>query len=357
LIVLQDVDVAISKRELNDDQKRDLEDAVKGFRNTLDDLQQLLPKHTELSPESGSVGKRIKRVKRLKWDPDDIYELRSRITTDIGFLNTFNGQLTRQTVLNWITPIDYASQQNDFITRRQAGTGRWLLDSVEFQDWFKTKQRTLFCPGMPGAGKTILTSIVIENLYERFQNDPDVGISYVYCNFRREEEQKTEDLLASLLKQLTQCQTSLPDSVRSLYDSYKDRRIRLSFDEISRTLQSVAALYSRIFIIIDALDECNASDGCRSRFLTEIFALQAKCGANIFATSRSIPEIVSTFQDCTSLEIRAHDEDVRKYLEIHMSQSKSVVPKDYCEEIKTKIVGAVDGMYVPSFYRGTTFTN
>ena len=62
----------------------------------------------------------------------------------------------------------------------------------------------LFCPGIPGAGKTILTSIVVDDLTTRFSNDPSVGIAYVYCNFRRRDEQKAEELFASLLKQLMQ---------------------------------------------------------------------------------------------------------------------------------------------------------
>jgi hypothetical protein len=76
-------------------------------------------------------------------------------------------------ILDWLTPIDYASQQNDYLTRRQPGTGQWLLDSAEYQIWVPTSQQTLFCPGIPGAGKTILTSIVIDHLSTRFQNDVD----------------------------------------------------------------------------------------------------------------------------------------------------------------------------------------
>jgi hypothetical protein len=119
-----------------------LEDIDKGCRNVLDELQRILDKNSELSSESGGVGKRIKRVwKRLNWKPGDIDELRSRISTNIGFLSAFNGRLTRdnvvklvryqedqgrQTVLDWLTPIDYAAQQSDLISRRQAGTGQWL---------------------------------------------------------------------------------------------------------------------------------------------------------------------------------------------------------------------------------------
>ena len=62
----------------------------------------------------------------------------------------------RQTILDWSTPIDYALQQSGFINRRQAGTGKWLLDSAEFEAWVGTDKRILFCLGIPGAGKTII---------------------------------------------------------------------------------------------------------------------------------------------------------------------------------------------------------
>jgi hypothetical protein len=75
----------------------------------------------------------------------------------------------------------------------------------------------LFCPGIPGAGKTILTSIVVDNLCNRFHNDATVGIAYVYCNFRRKDEQKIDALLASLLKQPAKSQVSLPSLVASLF--------------------------------------------------------------------------------------------------------------------------------------------
>lgn len=324
----------------------------------------MLDKNSELSSERRNVGKKIKRVwKRLNWKPEDINELRSRISANIGFLNAFNGRITqenvvklvrhqedqgRQTILDWITPVDYAPQQNDFIARRQEGTGQWLLDSIEFQKWLEADKQTLFCPGIPGAGKTILTSVVVEELNTRSQNDMSIGIAYLYCNYRRKDEQKAEDLLASLLKQLIQGQSFLPDSVKYLYGSHKDKRTRPSFDETSKLLQSIAALYSRVFIIVDALDECQVSDGCRSRFLSEIFALQVKCKVNIFTTSRFIPEIITKFSQSISIEIRASDEDVQRYLEGHIGQLPSVVKRNrqLQDEIKTKISDAVDGMYV-----------
>src|SRR4029077_5642236 len=183
----------------------------------------------------------------------------------------------------------------------------------------------------------------VDYLQRTFQHGDGVGVAYLYCNFRRQQEQGPSDLLLSLLKQFTL--PFIPETVVSLYKCHQVKRTRPSFDEISKALHSVIASYSRAFIIIDALDECRPSDG-RHKFMPEIFNLQAKCGANIFATSRFIPEITEKFNRKTWLEIRASDDDVRKYLDGRILQSERKLLKANCEEIKTAIAKAVDGMYV-----------
>jgi len=208
----------------------------------------------------------------------------------------------------------------------------------------------LFCPGIPGAGKTILTSIVVEELITRFGNDGNIGIVYLYCNYRRQHEQKPEDLFASLLKQFVQEQP-IPDSVRTLYDRHKDKRTRPSLDEILGILQSEAAAYSRVFIIINAFDECQISDSCRQRLLSGLFNLQVKCGANLFITSRPISSIEKEFEGKPMLEIRASDEDVRRYLDGYMFRLLGFVVRSpkLQEEVKTNIAQAIDGIYVVYF--------
>jgi Cdc6-like AAA superfamily ATPase len=256
-----------------------------------------------------------------------------------------------QAIFDWLTPIDYAHQQNDFISRRQDGTGQWLLDSNEFQEWLNKSKQTLFCPGIPGAGKTMITSIVVEHLWTRFQNDATIGIAYIYCNFRRQVEQKPTNLLSSLLKQLVQEQPSIPERIKSLYEQHKDKQTRPSFDEVSKALHSVVTNYSRTFIIVDALDECEVSDGGRRMLLSEIFNIQAKTGASFFATSRFIPEITKEFEASITLEIHASDGDVRRYLDGKMLRLRPFVSRNLIlqGEIKSEIMKAIDGMYVSCF--------
>src|SRR4051794_10623486 len=226
----------------------------------------------------------------------DVQERVVGMSKDVDQLRRGQHDQEHQAILNWLTPTDYSSLQCDFIGRRQEGTGEWLLKSNEFQDWINQNKQTLFCPGIPGAGKTIATSIVVDHLYRTFQADASVGIAYLYFNFRRQREQHALDLLSSLLKQFAQEQPSVPECVKILYRDHKKKRTRPSFDEISNALHFVVVGYTKAFIIIDALDECQVSDEGRGKFLSEIFKLQAKTSANLFATSRFIPDIKAEFE-------------------------------------------------------------
>jgi Cdc6-like AAA superfamily ATPase len=204
-----------------------------------------------------------------------------------------------------------------------------------------------FCPGIPGAGKTILTSVVVNDLQSRFQGGVHIGIAYLYYNFRQQANQNAEHLLSSLIRQLSQEQSSLPECLRTLYAKHKGRT-RPSLDELSKVLQAVANLFSRIFIVVDALDECQLSDGSRSKLLTTLFALQSETGANIFVTSRFIPDITERFKNNLSVEIWAHPGDVERYIKGNMAFMPLYVAQgpDLRQEIITAIVQAVDGMYV-----------
>src|SRR5262249_1399229 len=145
-------------------------------------------------------------------------------------------------------------------------------------------------------------SIVIEELHSRHGNNSDIGVAYVYCNYKRHSEQKPEALMASVLRQLAQEQQSLPDAVKILYEKNRFKGTRPSIDEISQTLHSVSGHFSQLFIVMDALDECGES---RDRILDEVFNLQVKHNLNFLATSRSIPEITARFEGMPSQEIRA----------------------------------------------------
>jgi GTPase SAR1 family protein len=254
----------------------------------------------------------------------------------------------RKAILDWLTPINYASQQYGFFNKRQSGTGQWVLESDVYQAWSKAEKQTLLCLGGPGVGKTILTSIMVDDIYERYREDPTVAVAYLYCDFGRQDEQTVDNLTASLLRQLAEGQSPLSKTMKDLYSKHEKKQTRPPLEDISEALQTVAASYSRVFILVDALDECQARTGCQTRFLLEIFGLQEKCNVNLLSTSRFTPEITWMFKGSETLEIRANSKDVRKYLDGRMFQLPDFVGhnRELQEEIKTMIVQSADGMYV-----------
>jgi hypothetical protein len=183
-------------------------------------------------------------------------------------------------------------------------------------------------------------------LSKRFSKDSAIGLAYIYCNFRRKNEQSVGRLLANLLKQLSERQFSLPESIKALYNQHKKGRTPPSFDEVLASFRSVVAIHTQVFLVIDAVDECQVSDGCRRKFLSTLFNIQARHGINLLVTSRFVPEIVRQFKAAVTLEIRASSADVERYVEGHLEQLPSFVQRNrpLQEEIKTGVSNAVDGM-------------
>ncbi|KAI2822028.1 hypothetical protein CBS147343_9519 [Aspergillus niger] len=369
--VLRDIENTYQQAGLNTKQKKHLDDVYRSCYHDLNELLRRLDKYQELNFGTNSLGGAYRHFwKRLKWDQARMAEMHQRIHSDIHVFSLLSTSLTSQVafatkelvdqinntmedkacheILEWLTTVNYATQQEDFLKRRQDGTGKWLLGTDKFQQWINNENKNILCTGIPGAGKTILTAIVIENLEEKCKYDRSVGLAYIYCNFRRHNEQSVDDVLASLIKQLCQRMLSLPEDIKSLYAQHKKRQTRPKLDELSESLSVLLGHFSRIFIVVDALDEYSSRDEALRRLLSELFRLQSNSTVSIFATSRHSPAIQSAFEGCLQQEISAAAEDVRAYLEGHISQLSRVVLRN--DELQKEIVNAitktVNGMFL-----------
>ncbi|KAH0525445.1 hypothetical protein TsFJ059_007812 [Trichoderma semiorbis] len=126
----------------------------------------------------------------------------NQVYQSVGHIQLKVDKQEEKHILDWLSPIDYGLLHSDYYKRLQPGTGEWFLKRKEFQDWIKGSNDTLFCHGIPGAGKTILASLAINHLSLKFRGNSGIGITYVYFNYKRQEDQDFQKLLASLLKQL-----------------------------------------------------------------------------------------------------------------------------------------------------------
>jgi hypothetical protein len=248
-------------------------------------------------------------------------------------------------IMQWLSSTDFPAQQHDIVSGKQEGTGQWFLDSLEFKGWLQGVDRTLFCPGIPGAGKTMVAAIAIDHLCRTARSD-DIGVAYLFFNYKAQVDQSALSLLAALLKQLVQSRPDIAAPVTQIYDQHSKLRSRPSLEDIFRVLQSVCLNYAVIHIIVDALDECADKDGARSRLINKLRELQVKTDVRLMFTSRFIPEITHEFRTNPTLEVRASKEDVRRFVTGRMPSLPNCVQRgdELKRAIQNKIVEAVDGM-------------
>jgi hypothetical protein len=252
-----------------------------------------------------------------------------------------------QKLLQWISSTDFPSQLSDIIARRQTGTCQWFLESSEFNNWHSGTEKTLFCPGIPGAGKTMVSAIAVDHLYKTTHND-NIGVAYVFCNYKVQSEQNTLSLLSAILKQLVQAQPSAPEAANALYKVHSARGTMATVDEISNTLKVTLKSFSTVYIVVDALDECSDEHKTPLRLLERLRGLQNDGDIRLMVTSRFIPEIQEEFKLAPKLEVRASPEDVAEFIKGQIPRLHRCVQRDdeLKREVEEHIVEAVDGMLV-----------
>ena len=145
----------------------------------------------------------------------------------------------------------------------------------------------------------------------------NISLAYIYCIYKEKDEQTDSNLISSIVQQLLQSHGFISDQMSLLYYHHAKRQTRPSFGEWSDLLQSEVRRHPKTYIIIDALDEC--SETARDTLLDEIRRLS---NTNLLVTSRPNLTIERDFEGAESIEIRASEEDVRKYLECRIPKER-----------------------------------
>ncbi|KAJ4855497.1 NACHT domain-containing protein [Trichoderma breve] len=360
-IILHDIEVNCT--ELGPEQSQEYQSVVASCKRLLVQLKRTLEEYSGVA-KGDKTGKRtaIKRVwNRLKWEPDDIRDIRSQISVKIDTLRSLNDQVTshnivklirhqenteREATIKWISDINYIAQQNDIFLRCQTGSRKWLFESEIYLEWLRRKGSLLFCPGNAGTGKTFTTAMVVESL--RLANDAETLTTYMYCSYQN-HTQTIEKLLCSLLRVAFEEADYEADGAVSAC-----KQLRLSNKSISRQhcltlLQGLFSRFTRVNLIVDALDEL--PNEVRRPLIYDLLKLHEHPNVSLFVTSRGIPEIQHFFEDCenyTSLEVRSSDEDIRDFLRDNIFQLPNFVARSQKlqDEVIDSVTDASAGMFL-----------
>ncbi|KAG9585851.1 hypothetical protein KCU77_g6136, partial [Aureobasidium melanogenum] len=259
---------------------------------------------------------------------------------------TRDQSVERQRILTWICPseVDYTDQQNALKSRRRRGIGEWFLDTQKFKSWLHGDRTTLLCSGMPGVGKTMITSFVVGNVLERYNNDNQIGVAYIYCQFSRHKEQTPEYLMSSILRQLLERPNTIPNKIRSLYMSNAGKH-SLAPDEVSDLLYTVLSSFKKSILVVDALDELRSS--ARNGLMSQILTIQQKSNVNVYVTSRYTEDIAQEIPNAAKVNIRAREDDLRCSLAIILERGSLLRKRpDLQKQALSKILRVADGIFL-----------
>jgi len=144
--------------------------------------------------------------------------------------------------MEWLSKLNFHVQQIDIIKGKEPDTGIWFLEAPQFSEWLLSPGTTLFCSGIPGSGKTMIVSIVIDYLLG-IQNH-FVGVAYIYCDYKRQKEYDLRALLSALLRQLIHSRPSIAIPINGLYEKHMQDGTKLTSRDISDALRATLPEYS-----------------------------------------------------------------------------------------------------------------
>ncbi|KIJ09581.1 hypothetical protein PAXINDRAFT_34253, partial [Paxillus involutus ATCC 200175] len=227
------------------------------------------------------------------------------------------------------------------------GTGSWLRVDERFLAWLNKPGTTLWIEGGPGFGKTVLFSTSVEGV--RMYTGPrssTCGWAYFYFDGRESGAalQKFETLLRSILDQLCFNQANIPDAMKRLYKVDDNNHPEPTLSQLRTTLEEVVKGFDDVYILIDALDECDS----QAELLAWMNSLQSTTpGLHLFTTSR--PERIIEERMSKSSHVRISltsdllDSDIKTYVDEHVEASDDLKLL-MTEEMKKKLRVKGDGM-------------
>ncbi|KAJ7223973.1 ankyrin repeat-containing domain protein [Mycena rebaudengoi] len=350
--------------ELRDCLKRNQSvNGIQGLKDPLSELRQMIQHVGDKLQSTDKAGSKV--LKAVNWALRNKREIQEDIGRMERFKSLLNAWLTmdiwdssqklrqdnettkRDKIIEWISPLNPFRRHKDILGTHQGGTGQWLLADVAFATWKESVGGTLWCHGIPGAGKTVLSSVVVDHLQTRFKSSEKIGVACLYLNHKEADMQSRENLLGSLWWQLV-IGKPLVASVHTLYEHHHERRTRPSVQEIDDELRSAIAEYSKVYLVIDALDEYPEDQ--RHWLLNHLATLGPI--TNVMLTSRPHVTLNPTlFPEMHTLEIRATEDDIRRYVDSHIQMSPRLSRHvqsrpELHQEIEVKILNNVEGMFL-----------
>ena len=209
-----------------------------------------------------------------------------------------------------------------------------------------------------------VSSTVIQDI-EAVCKTGDASMAYFYFDFRNAGKQGLQDLVRSLLTQLSAHSAARCDILSNLYSARDKGKNQPSDSDLTECLKEMLVLPDQLptYLIMDALDESPNAPGIpspREKVLQLVEELVELCLPNlrICVTSRPEIDIRNVLEPLTSRRVSLHDqsgqqEDIANYVRSVVYSKSEQIMRRWRTEDKELVIQSLseraDGMYVDRF--------
>ena len=219
----------------------------------------------------------------------------------------------RRQILNAFGSTNPNNVHQTSLRLRHPGTGIWLLEHDSFKHWCDTVNANLWLHGIPGAGKTVLASLVVEDFI--LKSDSNNAVAFFYCDYRDKAAQTPVNILGSLAKQIARQDEQSYEALQAFYHAHNpEGKMSLSYvaEDVRILLQEMVTYFDNVTIIVDALDEC----GEEAPSLIEQLTLlnDESNNVKILYLSRDEQDIRDRLGEYSQISVAANSSDLRLYV-------------------------------------------
>ncbi|KAF1968464.1 hypothetical protein BU23DRAFT_558501 [Bimuria novae-zelandiae CBS 107.79] len=255
-------------------------------------------------------------------------------------------------ICRWLSAPGPSTNYQKALKLRQADTGVWFLKGREYTRWKAEAASPLWLYGIPGCGKTILCSAVLQDVLQYCREGPGRVAVYFFFDFNDVEKQDQGNMLRSLIWQLSQQSDQIPASLDELFTSCESGQRQPSADALQEVLRLIIQELPQAYVVLDALDEC--AQRAELMETLETIAGWRLQNLHLLVTSRRERDVESTLEELVDnqsricLQSALVDKDIQLYVQQRLATDKTLQKwrkDDVRQEIKTVLKDGANGMY------------
>lgn len=223
----------------------------------------------------------------------------------------------RRKLLALLSGIDYVGQHGKLQKLRHHGTGSWLAEVQAFSHWQESQvSGCLGCFGIPGSGKTVLASSVVDSMSSSYIEVGSV-ICYYYCHYANTLTLDISSLVGTMIRQLLE-RIEIPEDVaEDINRLFRQGSTNPLPEDLIDLFIKVLSHFNRAMIIIDGIDElAKHGQTVVLEALRRLMQLQDTTVKAMIFSRREEKLIRQAFKDNNSIDISVelvHD-DIARYV-------------------------------------------